>query len=130
MSNTELLELMRTFRVAYGRADAAALSEVTSADFEWHQHCSETADNQAEQHTGRVLKGIGELLAELAWRQEHWSNVSYENLEERAASDLLVQTFVIRGEEDGRPFHAKVVDLYPVANGRITRKDTYWKYQR
>ena len=64
----------------------------------------------------------------MSWRQEHWQNVRYENLEERSAGDLLVQTFVISGVEDGVAFHASAVDLYPVVAGRISRKDTYWKY--
>jgi len=52
----------------------------------------------------------------------------YSGLEERATADLLVQTFTIQGAEDGVAFHANAVDLYPVVNGRIARKDTYWKY--
>ena len=75
-----------------------------------------------------MLVGVDAVLAEIAWRAEHWSNVRYEGLEERSAGDVLVQTFTISGEEDGVPFHARAVDLYPVVDGRITRKDTYWKY--
>ena len=123
----DLLALMERFRKAYGRGDRDALNAATSEDFEWHQHHSR---DPADLPTGRVLVGVDALLAELAWRGEHWSEVTYSDLEERAASeDLLVQTFTIRGREDGEPFHARAVDLYPVRDGRITRKDTYWKYQ-
>jgi len=120
-----MLALMTAFRTAYSRADRAGLIEVTTENFEWHQH---TAQKSSERPNGTVLKGIDELLAQLAWRGEHWQDVVYSNLEERSADDLLVQTFVIQGAEDGTPFHAKAVDLYPVVDGRIARKDTYWKY--
>ena len=120
-----LLELMEQFRRAYGRADRDGLLAAVTEDFEWHQHVAHEAE---ELPTGRVLVGIDALLEELAWRAEHWSDVQYADLEERAAGDdLLVQTFTISGKADGVPFHARAVDLYPVVNGKIARKDTYWK---
>jgi len=124
-SGQQLLELMASFRKAYSKGDRDGLLAVTTDDFQWHQHY---ATDSSEQATGRILNGIDELLAELGWRQAHWREVRYENLQERSAGDLLVQTFVISGEEDGVAFHASAVDLYPVTNGRISRKDTYWKY--
>ncbi len=128
MNQADMLALMRRFRNAYGHANREELLAVTSEDFEWHQHY---ADSTGEQPNGRTLHGIDALLTEIAWRKDHWSEVAYTELEERAAGeDLLVQTFVIQGLEDDKPFHAKAVDLYPVRDGRIIRKDTYWKYLR
>ena len=119
-----MLELMANFRRAYGKGDRAGLEAVTSEDFTWHQH-------EGDAPQGRILNGIDELMTELARRGNDWQDVSYDNMVERAAgNDLLVQTFTIRGTDKGTPFHANVVDLYPVKDGRITRKDTYWKYQR
>lgn len=123
----EMLELMKRFRVAYAKADREGLLAVTSEDFEWHQHYG--ADD-GDRPSGRILGGVDALLEEIAWRGEHWSDVSYEGLQERSAGDLLVQTFTISGKEDGVSFHADAVDLYPVRDGRITMKDTYWKYVR
>ncbi len=120
-----MLTLMKRFRAAYAKADRSELLAATTDDFEWHQHYGR---DESDAPSGRVLQGIDALLDELTWRRSHWSNVRYDNLEERAASDLLVQTFTISGEEDGKRFAAKAVDLYPVRDGRISRKDTYWKY--
>ncbi len=125
MTSQMLLELMSRFRKAYAAADRDELLAVTTPDFEWHQHRALEANDMP---AGRVLRGIDALLAEIAWRGEHWLDVRYADLEERAAGDLLVQTFVISGKADGQPFHARAVDLYPVRDGLITRKDTYWKY--
>ncbi len=118
---------MEGFRKAYGRANREQLLAVTSDDFEWHQHFATSDDHLP---TGRILNGVDELLDEIAWRNEHWTDVKYEKLEERAAGDLLVQTFTVSGKQDGVPFHADAVDLYPVRDGRITCKDTYWKFKK
>ena len=98
MNEDQLLALMKRFRVAYGRADRDALLAVTSADFEWHQHYAEGKDQQP---SGRILSGVDALLEEIRWRGDHWSEVRYEGLVERAAADLLVQTFTISGSCDG-----------------------------
>ena len=123
----EMLELMKRFRIAYAKADREGLLAVTSEDFEWHQHYG--ADD-SDRPNGRLLSGVDALLEEIAWRRAHWTDVSYDGLQERSAGDLLVQTFTICGKEDGVSFHADAVDLYPVRDGLITMKDTYWKYVR
>ena len=126
MTTEDALALMKRFRKAYAKADKAELMAVTSADFEWHQHF---ANDSEQTPNGRTLHGVEALLEEIAWRQQHWTGVTYSDLQERlAGDDLLVQTFIIKGQEDGQSFYAKAVDLYPIEQGRITRKDTYWKF--
>ena len=120
-----MLALMERFRLAYANADRSELLATVSDDFEWHQH---RAAQSNELPTGRVLRGVDALLEELEWRRQNWREVRYTDLQERVAGDLLVQTFTIEGSEQGTPFHAQAVDLYPVQDGRIVRKDTYWKY--
>jgi ketosteroid isomerase-like protein len=126
VNTEELLSLMVSFRRAYAKADREGLLAVVTDDFSWHQHTGTVSDVP----TGRVLHGVDALLEEIAWRGEHWSDVTYNGLEERAAGNLLVQTFSIMGIADGAPFAADAVDLYPVREGRIAMKDTYWKYAR
>ncbi|MDG2276325.1 MAG: nuclear transport factor 2 family protein [Pseudomonadales bacterium] len=126
MKPDEMLALMAQFRRAYGNADGDGLRAVVTDDFSWHQH----AGDPLELPGGRVLVGVDALLEEVNWRREHWTDVSYSRLEERSAGDLLVQTFSISGREDGHPFAADAVDLYPVVSGRIAMKDTYWKHRK
>jgi len=125
LSEAEMLRLMERFRIAFGRADRDELLAVTSDDFVWCQHFANSAD---ERPTGHTIEGVDGFMKEIAWRKENWSEVRYENLEERATKDLLVQTFTVSGIEAGERFHANAVDLYPVRSGLITKKDTYWKY--
>lgn len=122
---SDMLALMEKFRLSYATLNEQGLRETTSEDFEWHQHVTTNSDDMP---TGRVLRGIDALIKDLKWRQANWRNVRYEDLEERAAPDMLVQTFRISGEVDEASFHAKAVDLYTVKDGLITLKDTYWKY--
>jgi ketosteroid isomerase-like protein len=122
MTDEEMLFVMAEFRKGYGMGDKERLLAVTTQDFEWHQH------NGGEGPTGRVIKGIGGLLEELTWRQAHWRDVTYENLTERAAGDVILQMFTTRGvDENDISYHVNVVDVYPVREGLICRKDTYWK---
>jgi ketosteroid isomerase-like protein len=126
MREQEALALMKEFRQAFGTADKNRLKAVTSDDFEWHQHA---AHNPEDRRTGRVLVGIDALLDEIVWRRKNWQNVHYDGLNERSAGDLLVQTFTISGtDENGKGFQADAVDLYPIRDGQISRKDTFWKY--
>jgi ketosteroid isomerase-like protein len=125
MSDDEMLDLIKRFRRAYGKADRDGMAAATTDDFEWHMHYGEPA---ADSPTGRVLKGIDAVMAEIAWRQANWNNVTYANMVERPAGDVILQMFTTQGtDEHGRDYHLNVVDVYPVRDGLISRKDTYWK---
>ncbi|MDG1206599.1 MAG: nuclear transport factor 2 family protein [Pseudomonadales bacterium] len=126
MTNEELLQLMKRFRVAYATANRKELLATTSSDFVWHQN---VAMSEEDLPTGKILTGVDALLQEIKRRRQQWTNVRYENMQERATADMLVQTFSISGEDDGKAFNANAVDLYPVKDGRIAKKDTYWKYR-
>ena len=120
-------ELMGRFRVAYAAADPAALAEVLAPGFEWHLNWF--APDQPIP-TGKVLLGVDEMVAEVRRRKQTWTNVRYRDLHERFADGLVVQTFTISGiDEHDTPFEVAAVDLYPVVDGRIAKKDTYWKHQ-
>ena len=85
---------MRAFKRGFAKVDRESLAAAVTDDFEWHQHY---ARGDEDLPTGRILVGVDALVAETQWRAEHWSSVRYENLEEREAGDLLVQTFTIQG---------------------------------
>ena len=123
----ELVKLMERFRLAYASQNRDELMATTDEGFVWQQHF---ANDDSELPSGKAVEGVSGLLAVLQWRSEHWTNVRYRDLEERSAGDMLVQTFTISGEEDGKPFHAKAVDLYRLRNDRIAIKETYWKQMK
>lgn len=121
---TDYGDLMTRFRKAYGQADPDALAEVLTAGFEWHMHWFPT-DEPAP--TGKVLRGVDEMVAELHRRKQDWSELRYADLKERFAPELVTQTFRISGKDRGTPFEVDAVDLYDIVDGRIAVKSTYWK---
>ncbi|MBT3535297.1 MAG: SnoaL-like domain-containing protein [Rhodospirillaceae bacterium] len=125
MTDEEMLELMKRFRRGYAKADQEGLAAATTDDFEWHMHYGEPGTDSP---TGRVVKGVDGVMKEIAWREANWKNVTYENMVERPAGDVILQMFTTKGtDEHGTDYHLNVVDVYPVRDGRIYRKDTYWK---
>ena len=45
-----------------------------------------------------------------------------------AGDDLIVQTFVVSGTDSrGEKFRSHAVDLYPLRDGRVAAKRTFWK---
>ena len=125
-SEQERLTLVETFRLGFHRIDEELLRSVLSEDFVWHLHYNAPVPDGP---TGMVLHGVEALVEELKRRRAQWSDTWFEGLRERAVGDdSILQTFTATGkDEHGKPFHVNVVDLYDVRDGRITKKDTYWK---
>lgn len=117
--------VMRDFKRGFARVDREALARAVTDDFEWHLHWFDGADDQP---TGRVLRGLDEVMVEIERRRDTWTELRYDDVEERFTDDLVVQTFEVSGVDgQGRRFHNAAVDLYPIRDGRIARKQTYWK---
>lgn len=121
----DLKAVMADLKRGFAGPDRAALARAVTDDFEWHTHTFSTA---AEQPTGKILRGLDEVMAEIERRQREWTRLRYREMEERYLPDLIVQTFTVSGiDERERAFHTDAVDLYPVIGGRLARKQTYWK---
>ena len=72
--------------------------------------------------------GVDAMVETIRWRQSNWSNVAYEDMDIVCHGDLIVQTFRVSGiDENGQEFDCRAVDLYPVRDGKLAKKDTYWK---
>lgn len=123
--SADLEAVMKEFMRGFGRADRDALANTVTDDFEWHMHWTEA---EGDQPTGKVLRGIDEVMAEIERRQASWTDLSYDNMELRYLDDMVVQTFTVSGvDEHGTRFNSDAVDLYPVRDGKLSRKQTYWK---
>ncbi|MGI9613788.1 MAG: nuclear transport factor 2 family protein [Acidimicrobiales bacterium] len=121
----ERQKLMNAFKRAFGKADRDAFAKVVTDDFKWHMHWYLPDDPQP---TGNVVTGPDAAMAEVAWRAANWSDVRFDDVEERFIDDLIVQTFRISGTDHaGESFEVDAVDLYRIVDGQLALKDTYWK---
>jgi len=121
----DLQAVMRDFKRGFAKVDRESLGRAITDDFEWHMHWTESPDDEP---TGKVLVGLDAVMGEIERRRDGWSELRYIDVEERYLPDMVVQTFVVSGvDEKGTRFNCAAVDLYPVRDGRIARKQTYWK---
>lgn len=122
---SELPSYFQDFKKALFRCDVKGLAAVVTDDFVWEQHHG--ADDELP--AGHVCRGPEEVAAESKRRSEQWSDLTYVDVEERlAADDLIVQTFEVSGVDSrGEQFRVRAVDLYPLRDGRIAAKQTFWK---
>jgi ketosteroid isomerase-like protein len=121
----DLEAVMNDMMRGFGRIDRESLARAVTSDFEWHMHWHES---DADNPTGKILRGLDEVMAEVERRRNSWTEVSYDDMEIRYTGDMVVQTVVVSGvDEHGVRFRNAAVDLYPVRNGKLARKQTYWK---
>ena len=107
---------------AYQAADEEALAACVAPDFVWHQHVGPDAPH------GQTIEGVAATVEVIRWRQANWRDLRYEDMQIRTSDDLITQSFRVSGiDENGQAFDVRAVDLYPVRDGRIAAKDTYWK---
>ena len=126
MTFIEMLKIMTPFRIAFGRASVKGLHKILTDDFEWHLPNGTGPDDAP---SGRVIHGAQGMVDELMWRRANWKNVKFSRLVETPADDRILQQFTCSGvNEYGNQFNVNAVDVYSIVNGKIRKKDTYWKY--
>ena len=121
MDQEELKQLFSTFGKAYFRADETLLKKCTTVDFQWLQHAGASPP-------GDVLKGVEAVCKEISRRKREWKEVLYEDFDNLFTEHMIVSTFLVSGiDESSHRFKVRAVDLYTVIDGKISRKDSYWK---
>ncbi|MFO7965155.1 MAG: hypothetical protein R6U50_14625 [Desulfobacterales bacterium] len=117
----KLKQLLSEFGKAFFKADANKLQNCTTTDIEWHLH-------KGSAPTGTVLRGVEAICKEIVRRKAEWKETFYEDFDNRFLEDMIVSSFLVSGvDEFGKAFKVRAVDLYHVRNGKISRKDSYWK---
>lgn len=116
------LELLKRFGKAFNRGDVGAILDCVTDDFEWVMAAGPEAPH------GRIARGRDAVRAALAERDRVLTNVRFSETEVFQSGSRVVGTFRMTATRaDGAPVDLRGCDLYTIRDGRIARKDSYWK---
>ena len=110
-------ELAVSYHGAWVQRDPEAISALHSADSVFHMH------GAAEPATGK--RAVRDLIAALLHLVP---DLEFEPKRFYSGDDHIVFEYDMTGTFDGAPFACDGVDVIAVADGLVTRKDTYLDY--
>ncbi|MEZ5729810.1 MAG: nuclear transport factor 2 family protein [Burkholderiaceae bacterium] len=118
--------VMARFGKAYFRKDPALLAEVLTEDAQWHFAFGVDVPD------GRVRRGVAGFMQGIDENAALFETLRFEDTRCRWLDDAtIVMTYQVRGRErGGSEFALRGVELITLQDGRIARKDVFWKQHR
>jgi ketosteroid isomerase-like protein len=110
----DVRELIDSYNDAWNRQDLDAIHAAHADDIVFHNH---TADERVE--------GADAVRAHIARIFENWPTLRFMGRSLRVADDFAVSEWTARGEKDGRLLEWDGVDIFPIVDGKLARKDVY-----
>lgn len=121
MSNHATAELMKDFLDAFNRHDLDAIMDFFADDCVFYMP-------RGVGPRGNQYSGKNDVRAGLATRFEGIPNVHYGEDKHWACGDFGVSEWTLTGTVvSGKSICVRGVDLLEFAQGKITRKDSFWK---
>jgi len=121
MSNQVTIELLKGFLDAFNRHDLDDIMSYFAEDCVFYM--PRGADPRGDLYTGKK-----EVRAGLAKRFEGIPNVHYGDDRHWVCDDLGVSEWTLTGTSiTGQQIEVRGVDLLEFANGKVIRKDSFWK---
>ena len=126
MNDDTAREIMARFGRAFFRRDAGLLGEVLTEDAQWHFAFGPDAPD------GRVRHGVEGFLRGADENDAMFERLRFEDVECRALGpERIVMTYRLEGaRRGGEAFSLRGVELVDVRDGRIAKKDVFWKQMR
>ncbi len=126
MDDTAALAVMQLFGKAYFSKDPAQLAQAITADAEWHFAFGPDAPD------GRVRKGVQGFLQGIAENEALFEKLRFNDVVIKALDDRqLVMTYMLDGQyRGGDAFALRGIELVTVRDGKVERKDVFWKQFR
>jgi ketosteroid isomerase-like protein len=122
MSNEVALALLKKLGKAFNAGDADAILECVTDDFEWILASGPDAPH------GKVVRDRDAVAATLAARARDMPELRFSETELMYAENRVIGTYRVTGRHaDGRCIDARGCDVYVIRDGKIARKDSYWK---
>ena len=110
----DVRELIDSYNAAWNRQDLDAIHAAHTDDIVFHNH---TADERVE-GADAVRAHIGRIF-------ENWPTLRFTGRSLRVADDFAVSEWTARAEKDGKVLEWDGVDVFPIVDGKIARKDVY-----
>lgn len=121
MSRPVTAEALKAFLDAFNRHDLDAIMEYFADDCVFYM--PRGAGPRGDRYVGKA-----DVRAGLAKRFEGIPDVHYGDDRHWACGDFGVSEWTLTGTSvAGKRIHVRGVDLLEFADGRITRKDSFWK---
>jgi steroid delta-isomerase-like uncharacterized protein len=121
MSEQVTIELLQGFLEAFNRHDLDAIMDYFADDCVFYMP-------RGARPRGDRYAGKQEVRAGLAKRFEGIPDVHYGNDQHRVCGDFGVSEWTLTGTSTaGQHIEVRGVDLLEFAQGKITRKDSFWK---
>ena len=123
MSNEVALALLKKLGKGFNNGDVDAILDCVTDDFEWI-----LAEGPDAPH-GKVVHGREGVAATMAARAKAIPELRFSETDLIYAGDRVIGTYRVTGcYADGRRIDARGCDLYVIRDGKIARKDSYWKH--
>lgn len=123
MSNEIALALLKKLGKGFNNHDVNAILECVTDDFEWI-----LAEGPDAPH-GKVVRGRDAVAATMAERAKAIPELRFSETDLVYAGDRVIGTYRVTGRyADGRKIDARGCDMYVIRDGKIARKDSYWKH--
>ena len=126
MDDATATAVMQRFGKAYFKRDPALLAQAITEDAEWHFAFGADAPH------GRVRKGVEGFLQGIAENDALFETLRFEDVViTPLGDDRIVMTCRVDGRyRAGGAFSLRGVELITVRDGRIAKKDVFWKQYR
>jgi taurine dehydrogenase small subunit len=118
------VELLDAIQGAFNRRDVDAILSYFADDVEW------LMARGPEPKDGRRLKGKKAIGEALRARFEVIPDMRWEEMRHFIDGDRAASEWVVRGtnRQTGEKLELLGCDLWTFRDGKVVKKDTYWKY--
>ena len=111
---TDIRTLIDAYNDAWNRQDLEAVTSMHRDDIVFHNW---TADERVE-GAAAVREHIGRIF-------ENWPTLRFTGRSLRIADDFAVSEWTAHAVRDGAELEWDGVDVFPIVDGKIARKDVY-----
>lgn len=122
-TNESALQLLKKLGKGFNNHDVNAILECVTDDFEW------ILAEGPDAPYGKIVRGRDGVAETMAARAKTIPELRFSETDLIYAGDRVIGTYRVTGRyADGRKIDARGCDVYVIRDGKIARKDSYWKH--